>query len=83
MLHLAATYPASSFTGYDVSGQALQVARQHQAERGLNNVTFLNPAEEGGKGMLPCRSTFHVVLVQEAIHDMAQPQVTSAVVGWV
>ena len=78
LLHLAATYPASSFVGYDVSDQALQVARQQQAERGLNNVTFVNPEGGDGQAMLPCTPTFHVVVVQEAIHDMAHPQVTSA-----
>lgn len=74
LLHLAATYPTSSFVGYDTSARALAVARQHAAERGLGNVTFLNP-EDGPQCQLPCTPMFHLMIAQEAIHDTAHPQV--------
>ena len=74
LLHLAATYPSSSFVGYDTSARALAVARQHVADRGLGNVTFLNP-DDGPEGRLPGMPTYHLVMAQEAIHDTAHPQV--------
>lgn len=74
LLHLAATYPSSSFVGYDTSVRALAVARQHAADRGLSNVTFLNP-DDGPQGRLPGTPTYHLVMAQEAIHDTAHPQV--------
>eukprot|EP00775_Hariotina_reticulata_P012665 gene12665-12792_t len=73
LLHLAARFPNSFFVGYDLSELGLQQARKHQAELALDNLKFLNP-NDGPESRLPGTPTFHLVLVQEAIHDMTQPQ---------
>jgi hypothetical protein len=47
--------------------------RQQAEQWGLKNVTLLNP-DDGPQNSLPGVPTFHVVLAQEAIHDMSHPQ---------
>lgn len=49
------------------------LANRRKAERGLTNVMFLNP-QDGPESRLPCEPTYHLVLVQEAVHDMINPQ---------
>jgi hypothetical protein len=68
---LAAAYPSSAFTGYDVSTNALALARADAANSGLSNLTFSNPLEPGGA--LPEAPTLDFVLVNDALHDMTRP----------
>jgi SAM-dependent methyltransferase len=66
---MAARFPRSVFTGYDLSEEAIAEARRAAAERGLANASFavqdlarLEPAE-------PC----DLVTAFDAIHDQADP----------
>eukprot|EP00882_Tetradesmus_deserticola_P028100 GHRQ01031285.1.p1 GENE.GHRQ01031285.1~~GHRQ01031285.1.p1 ORF type:complete len:291 (+),score=89.58 GHRQ01031285.1:32-904(+) len=78
LLHLAASFPASTFVGYDTSPQALGLAELRATEQGLTNLTLLNP-KEGPECCLPCQATFHLVVLQDALHDLAHPQSMLAV----
>ena len=40
LIHLAEKYPASSFTGFDLSSSALQQAREMATAKQLNNIQF-------------------------------------------
>ncbi|WIA12886.1 hypothetical protein OEZ85_006506 [Tetradesmus obliquus] len=73
LLHLAASFPASTFVGYDTSPQALGLAELRASEQGLQNLTLLNPSE-GAESRLPCQPTYHLVVMQDSLHDMAHPQ---------
>jgi SAM-dependent methyltransferase len=66
---LAAAFPASTFTGYDIAEDALDRARAEAAAAGLENLTFevtdvaaFRPAEP-----------FDVVFAIDAVHDQADP----------
>lgn len=72
LLTMAAKFPNSRFTGWDLSSEAIAWATERAREQGLNNVTF------------ECRdlSTFHedapeaafdFVTAFDAIHDQARP----------
>ncbi|HVE73486.1 MAG TPA: class I SAM-dependent methyltransferase [Mycobacteriales bacterium] len=67
---LAAAFPASRFTGYDLDEAALAIGTARAAEQGLSNVTFerRDIAQLGQDGMVD------VVLAVDAIHDQAAPQ---------
>ena len=72
---LAREFPASTFTGFDFSEDALVVARAEAADWGLTNATFVtrdvaSPVEEP--------AVYDLVLVFDAIHDQAQPDVVLA-----
>jgi SAM-dependent methyltransferase len=74
--HLARAFPASRFTGCDVSGEAIAAARAESELQGLRNVRFeVRDAAELGR-----RAEFDVVTAFDAIHDQARPaEVLSAV----
>jgi hypothetical protein len=57
-----------------------RLARQHAAERGLSNLSYLNP-QDGPESCLPCSPTFHLVVVQDSLHDMSAPQEALKVCG--
>lgn len=69
---LAKAYPNSRFTGYDLSEQAIKIARAEAAEHAVGNVrfevrdltTFDNDAPE---------SRFDLITSFDAIHDQARP----------
>ncbi len=73
LLHLAARFPRSEFTGYDLSEPALQQAREQAAARGLRNVAFecrdLTGFDEAAEV-----AVFDLVTAFDAIHDQAAPQ---------
>ncbi len=71
---MAKTFPASRFTGYDLSAEAVAAAKREAAERGLANVRFevRDVAEIAGTG------GFDLVTAFDAIHDQADP---AAVLG--
>lgn len=67
---LAREFPASTFTGFDFSEDALVVARAEAADWGLTNASFVTrdvalPVEDP--------AAYDLVLVFDAIHDQAQP----------
>lgn len=66
---LAAAFPASQFTGYDFSAEAVKSAQREAEQRGLANVTFLlRDVTE-----LDQHQAYDVVTAFDAIHDQAQP----------
>jgi len=66
---MAATYPKSRFTGYDLSPEGIAAAKAEAAERGLENVHFeLRDVSE-----LEVADRFDLITAFDAIHDQAQP----------
>lgn len=69
LLQLAAAYPNSRFTGYDISQEAIGRAIQDAAEAGLHNVDFvIRDATH-----IPDVARFDLVLTFDAIHDQPDP----------
>ena len=73
LAELAERYPRSSFTGYDLSADAIASARANAESRGLTNLTFGvrdlttfdTDAEPG---------SFELVTTFDAVHDQASPR---------
>jgi 2-polyprenyl-3-methyl-5-hydroxy-6-metoxy-1,4-benzoquinol methylase len=70
VLMLAAAYPASTFTGYDISQFALVRANERLAEQGLGNASFVDPRSSA----LPDDGSLDLVTTFDCIHDMTDPQ---------
>lgn len=66
---LAATYPNSTFEGYDLSEEAIESARATAEARGLTNVRF----EVRDVTDLSKTGPFDLVTAFDAIHDQAHP----------
>jgi 2-polyprenyl-3-methyl-5-hydroxy-6-metoxy-1,4-benzoquinol methylase len=66
---MAAAYPQSRFTGYDLSVQAIEMARTESRERGLANALF----EVRDAADLRERDAFDLVTAFDTVHDMARP----------
>lgn len=66
---LAGAYPASRFTGYDFSEQAIRAARAEAASLGLANARF----EVVDVATLDAVDALDLVTAFDAIHDQAQP----------
>jgi hypothetical protein len=73
LLHLAERFPASVFTGYELSDSALAQARDDAASRPLWNVSFEH-RDLSGFGELAEPDQFDFVTAFDAIHDQATPQ---------
>ncbi len=73
LLCLAARYPRSHFVGYDISDQALTLARAQAAAERLDNVRFecrdLTDFDRRSD-----EEAFDLVTAFDAIHDQADPQ---------
>lgn len=69
LLQLAASYPNSRFTGYDISQEAIGRARQAAAEAGLSNLRFL---VKDATHLLDV-ARFDLILTFDAIHDQPNP----------
>ncbi len=74
---MAAAYPASTFTGYDIAADAIEAARSEAAEMALQNVRFevkdcTKISEDGG---------FDLVTTFDAVHDQADPQAALDAIG--
>jgi SAM-dependent methyltransferase len=69
LVTLAATFPASSFVGYDLDGAGLARARDAASSRGLTNLIF----EHVDAADLVVEEPFDVVFVFNSIHDQARP----------
>lgn len=65
---MARAFPASTFTGFDFSAEAIDAARKEAAELGLANATF----EVRDAATLPPAS-FEVVFAFDSIHDQKDP----------
>ncbi len=69
-LHLlAAAFPKSRFTGYDLSAEGIAAARADAAEHALRNVHF----EVRDVADLRVEEAFDLVTAFDAIHDQARP----------
>jgi len=66
---MAATYPNSRFTGYDLSAEAIAIARQQAREQGLTNVAF----EQQDLSEFEIPEPYDLVAAFDAIHDQAHP----------
>jgi SAM-dependent methyltransferase len=66
---LAAAFPASTFTGYDIAEDAIERARAEAAEMGLANARF----EVRDVTRLPTDPPLDAVFAFDAIHDQADP----------
>jgi SAM-dependent methyltransferase len=70
VLLLAGAFPASTFTGYDISQHALARANERLASSGLGNATFADPRS----APLPTDGSLDLVTTFDCIHDMTDPQ---------
>lgn len=68
MVHLALRFPASRFTGFDLSPEAVAAARAEAKRRGAPNTRF----EVRDVESLP-EESFDLVTAFDAIHDQARP----------
>ena len=69
VLRLARAFPASRFTGYDISRYALDRAAESLAASGLTNVAFHDPRERP----LPADGSLAFVTTFDCLHDMTDP----------
>ena len=70
LLVLAATYPRSTFVGYDHDGAAIARARARAGDEGLTNLRF----EVRDAAALEVERPFDAVFVFNALHDQADPR---------
>lgn len=66
---LARTFPASTFTGYDLDHHAIDRARAEAAAEGLANLTF----EVADIASLSVQTPLDVVFIFDALHDQVDP----------
>ncbi|MEI2706246.1 MAG: class I SAM-dependent methyltransferase [Ilumatobacteraceae bacterium] len=69
LLLMAAAFPASQFTGYDISSHALERARRKQADAGVTNAHVHDPRVVP----LPDDHSLDLVTTFDCIHDMTHP----------
>jgi 2-polyprenyl-3-methyl-5-hydroxy-6-metoxy-1,4-benzoquinol methylase len=73
---LAKAYPASRFTGFELSRHALERAERRAADLGLDNVELrLERAEQ-----LPDDGRYGFVLTFDCLHDMTRPDLAIAAI---
>ena len=73
LAHLARRFPASRFTGYELSVEAVRRARAQASECGLDNLCFEARDLTGFATQGPVEA-FDLVTAFDAIHDQADPQ---------
>ena len=66
---MAQAFPASRFTGYDFSEQAIATARAEAVELGVPNANF----EARDLASLDTSEAFDAIVVFDAIHDQVHP----------
>ncbi|HEX6417373.1 MAG TPA: class I SAM-dependent methyltransferase, partial [Acidimicrobiales bacterium] len=69
VLEMARAFPASRFTGYDISRHALDRAAERLAEAGLANAAFHDPRRRP----LPDDGSLGLVTSFDCLHDMTDP----------
>jgi 2-polyprenyl-3-methyl-5-hydroxy-6-metoxy-1,4-benzoquinol methylase len=67
---MANAFPASTFTGYDISRYALDRAEQKRADAHIVNAEFCDPRESP----LPDDHSFDFITTFDCLHDMTHPQ---------
>lgn len=67
---MAAEYPGSRFTGYDIAEDAIERAKAEAQEMSLSNVKF----EVQDATRLPDGLSFDLITTFDAVHDQANPQ---------
>ena len=70
LLRMAAAFPQSTFTGYDISAFALERAGVKLAESGVRNASFADPRSSP----MPADNSVDLITTFDCIHDMTQPQ---------
>ncbi|MCU1392214.1 MAG: hypothetical protein JWM34_642 [Ilumatobacteraceae bacterium] len=70
VLLMAGAFPASRFTGYDISRFALDRAETKLAASGVRNATFTDPR----RSPLPDDGSIDLITTFDCIHDMTHPQ---------
>ncbi|MBA3281893.1 MAG: class I SAM-dependent methyltransferase [Acidimicrobiia bacterium] len=76
VLLMAAAFPASRFTGYDISQFALARACERLAESGVGNAAFHDPRSSS----LPSDGSLDLVTSFDCIHDMTDPHAMVAAI---
>lgn len=72
LIAMAERYPRSAFTGYDLSGEAIDWARNQVRARGLDNVQFqVRDLSDFEETAMP--AAFELVTTFDAIHDQPHP----------
>jgi 2-polyprenyl-3-methyl-5-hydroxy-6-metoxy-1,4-benzoquinol methylase len=67
-IHLAQTYPNSTFTGYDVHDKSVEAARKHAADAGVaDRVTFEQATAKQIDGI------YDLVAFFDCLHDLGDP----------
>lgn len=74
---MAWSFPASRFTGFDISSEAIAVARAEAGQRGLRNVRF----EVRDIADLRRSDEFDLVTAFDTIHDQTRPAEVLAVIA--
>ncbi len=70
---MAAAFPASRFTGIDISGRALAEARRRAAEHRLENAVFLEADAADPEALAHLAGAFDYITAFDAIHDQRRP----------
>jgi SAM-dependent methyltransferase len=73
-LAIAAAFPRSRVTGYDISAHALRRAAERLAESGLTNLGFADPRVDP----LPADGSLDLVSTFDCMHDMTRPDEMAA-----
>jgi 2-polyprenyl-3-methyl-5-hydroxy-6-metoxy-1,4-benzoquinol methylase len=71
---MAATFPASRFTGYDLSEEAVRIATGEAQRRELTNITF----QQVDLTAFEIPQEYDLVTAFDAIHDQARPDLVLA-----
>jgi SAM-dependent methyltransferase len=74
---LAQAFPDSRFTGYDLSEEAVALARREASDLGLGNTRF----EARDVDLLDERDAYDLVTAFDAIHDLPHPGPTLAAIA--
>jgi len=72
-LLMAQAFPASRFTGIDISAEALETARADACEKGLPNIGFEQRDAAGLCHSNDLSARFDYITAFDAIHDQARP----------
>lgn len=70
---MAQAFPASRFTGIDISGEALETARVDAQAKGLTNVGFEQRDAAGLRHSNDLSGRFDYITAFDAIHDQTRP----------
>lgn len=77
MIQMAQTFPNSSFTGYDLSEEAIADANREAAEKNLINISF----EVKDLAAINGQPRFDLITAFDAIHDQAKPDEVLAAIA--